>query len=81
MTIGILKKTLIGIIIFSASWILCVIFSFVLVIVAGFLLRNHPGMNLEMGWMAVIILVPAVVGTILSIPLSVFIISKINKKI
>jgi hypothetical protein len=31
--------------------------------------------------MAVIILVPAVVGTVLSIPLSVFIISKINKKI
>ncbi len=81
MTNGILKKTLIGIIIFSASWILCVIFSFVLVIVLSFLLRNHPAMNLEMGWMAVIIIVPPVLGTILSIPLSVFIIPKIIKKI
>ena len=81
MTNSTLKKTLIAIIIFIASWILCVIFSFVLVIVLSFLLRNHPALNLEMGWMAVIILVPAVIGTILSIPLSVFIISKINKKI
>lgn len=76
-----LKKTLIGIIVFIASWFLCVIFVFAAVIVISFALRNHPSMNLEMGWMAVIIIIPPVLGTILSIPLSIFIIHKTNRKI
>jgi len=73
------KKTLIGIIIFLATWFVSVIFVFVAVIVISFALRNHPSMNLEMGWMALIILIPPVGGTILSIPLSIFIIRKTNK--
>jgi len=76
-----LKKTLIGIAVFIASWFLCVVFVFAAVIVISFALRNHPSMNLEMGWMAVIIIIPPILGTILSIPLSVFIIQKTNRKI
>lgn len=75
------KKILIGIIVFLATWFVSVILVFVAVIVISFALRNHPSMNLEMGWIAVIILIPPVAGTILSIPLSIFIIKKTNKKI
>lgn len=76
-----LKKTLIGIIVFIVSWLLCVIAVFAAVIVFSFVFRNHPSMNLEMGWMAVIIIIPPAVGTILSIPLSIFVIKKINRNI
>jgi high-affinity K+ transport system ATPase subunit B len=78
---NLLKKVIAGIAVFIACWVLCVIFVFVAVILISFALRNHPSMNLEMGWMAVIILVPPFIGTILSIPLSIILIKKINRKI
>lgn len=76
-----LKKTLVGIIVFLATWFVSVIFVFVAVIIISFALRNHPSMNLEMGWIALVILIPPVIGTIISIPLSIIIIKKTNKNI
>ncbi|MFO7865927.1 MAG: hypothetical protein R6V02_03820 [Candidatus Aminicenantes bacterium] len=67
--------------IFAATWFVSLLAGLAGVIAAAFALRNHPAWNLEMGWMAVFMVVPPVFAFLAAIPLSIFLIIKINRKI
>lgn len=72
---------LLDIVVFAVIWFASLILFLAGAIIVSFLLRNNQAMNLEMGWMAVMLLIPPVIATFVSIPLSAVLIKKINKKI
>lgn len=70
------KKPIIGTIIFIVTWWLATLLGFIGTITVTFILNEYLGVNLEMGWMAVILILPPVIGSTLSLPSTYFIMKK-----
>ena len=78
------KKTAINILlaigIFVVSWILFLFISLFLTVIFVFLMDTKYSVNLEMGWMVVLILLPPILASFLSIISTVIIFKVIRKR-
>ncbi len=72
---------ILALVIFVTLWWLSAMLAFAGTIIVTYLLRDNPAMDLEMGWIAIMIIVPPLIAFLISIPATVFIMRRINKKV
>lgn len=71
---------IIAVAVFTILWFISLILTLGGTIIATFLLRNNPSINLEMGWIAVMLIIPPIFAFLISVPATIFFMKKINRK-